>query len=434
MNFIRDSLLTFRGIRAYRAFLKDSDRMPISDMNGITSKWMSKLLYHAHKNIPWYSDGFRKYGVKWGASDPFLELSKLPILTRAEVKANHSDFCWTGATDKGLKFATSGTSGEPLAVYTSPEQWIIEQGVIWRQWKWAGYDFRDRMAIFRSYAPKRGEPRFRVDRLRNWAYFSVFDMDDESISSYVAFLQSWKPRFLRGYPSALLLVAQHALKYGWKIPGLEAVFTASEALPPTLRETVRAAFSVEVFDHYGQAEITAMFHDCERHEGMHLDWEYGHVELVPTDEADVFRIIATNYHNYAMPLLRYDTGDLVEGGWQKCSCGRTSPVVRSIRGRMDDYIVSADGSRFSSVNFYTYFSKLIGIRRFQLVQNVPGELIVNLSTDETHRSDDVRTSLAHQIRSDLTSTSGLRVHVEYPVDFVQSREGKFATFIQRIGK
>ena len=56
-----------------------------------------------------------------------------------------------------------------------------------------------------------------------------------------------------------------------------------------------------------------MFHECEQHEGMHLNWEYGLVELLPTDEKNVYRIIATNLHNFSMPLLRYDTGDLAVG-------------------------------------------------------------------------------------------------------------------------
>jgi phenylacetate-CoA ligase len=272
-----------------------------------------------------------------------------------------------------------------------------------------------------------------MDKLRNWAYFSVFEMDDTAIAEYARFLQAWKPRFLRGYPSSLLLVAQHALRYGWRLPGLKGAFVASELVPPQLREVLRQAFDIELFDHYGQAEITCMFHDCERHEGMHVDWEYGFVELLPSDEPGVHRIIATNLHNTAMPLLRYDTGDLAVGGWEQCSCGRRAPLLRSIRGRKDDFLIAEDGSRMATVNLYTYFSKLSSIQRFQLSQSKPGELIVNFVL---WGSEDVsaRSALSERIRRELEQTTGLLIRVEETVEFMQTSGGKFPAFIQRIGR
>jgi phenylacetate-CoA ligase len=433
MNPLSDALLTLRGIRTYSSFLKASQYLQVDAIRDQQGKWLSSILRNAHANVPWYSSAFRKYGVRVDSQDPFAELVKLPVLTKAEVRENHSDFCVPGVAARSLSFATSGTTGEPLKAYTSPDQWLIEQGVIWRQWKWAGYNFRDRVAIFRSYAPQPGQPLMKVDRLRNWAYFSVFRMDDAAISEYASFLQRWKPRFLRGYPSALMLVAQHALRFGWKLPGLKAAFCASEAVPADLRQALRDAFGIELFDHYGQAEITCMFHDCERHEGMHVDWEYGFVELLPSSEPGCFRIVATNLHNTAMPLLRYDTGDLAEGGWHSCSCGRGAQIVRAIRGRKDDYLIASDGSRMATVNLYTYFSKLQQIRRFQLVQNRPGQLTVSFTLwGEASQAE--MGQLAQKIVAELSKTTGLDVRVASPAEFVQSGEGKFPTFLQRIAR
>lgn len=433
MNPLSDALLTLRGIRAYQSFLSKSDRATDAEVRRQQSEWLGKLLRHAHANVPWYSARFRTYGVRADGPDPFAELAKLPVLTKAEVRENHADFCVPGVAARSMKLATSGTTGEPLVAYTSPEQWVIEQATVWRQWKWAGYRFRDPIAIFRSYAPKPGEPLVKIDRLRNWAYFSVFRMDDAAIDGYAQFLQQWKPKYLRGYPSSLLLVAQHALRRGWKLPGLKGAFAASEAVPAELRGTLREAFGIELFDHYGQAEITCMFHDCERHAGMHVDWEYGFVELLPSSEPGLHRIIATNLHNTAMPLLRYDTGDLAEGGWERCPCGRTAPIIRAIRGRKDDFLIARDGSRMATVNLYTYFSKLGEIQRFQLSQSQPGELVVNFAL--WGAADDARhKALADKVRGDLEQTTGLSVRVPNPPEFVQTREGKFPAFIQRIGK
>jgi len=431
MNKLKDFSLTLRGIWKYFRFLKKSQSFSNNDIKANQSEWLSILLVHAHKNIPWYSTLFRVHGIDVNSTDPLLELKKIPILTKKELRENHADFCISGVAKKSVRFATSGTTGEPLTAFTSFNQWIMEQGIIWRHWKSAGYNFRDRIAIFRSYSPMDGDPLLKIDRLKNWTYFSVFDMDDDAISSYVKYLQKWKPKFLRGYPSALNLIAEHALRNDWSLPSLRGAFSASEVVPETLRENLHRAFGIELFDHYGQAEITCMFHECEDHSGMHVNWEYGIVELLPTDEDGVFKIIATNLHNLSMPLIRYDTGDLALGNWESCQCIRSSPKIKSIRGRKDDYLLMSDRSRVSTVNLYTYFAGLDLIQRFQLIQEKIGELTVLLQLNREF-SDEKCSYFRSKVTKELTSKTHLKIQCPSEFKFVQSAEGKFPVFIQRL--
>jgi phenylacetate-CoA ligase len=431
MTRLDDALLTLRGVWKYRSFLQRSQYFPEGQVRLQQSAWLSALLQHCHRNVPWYAEHFRQHGVQVTGPDPFAELAKLPILTKPTVRERHAYFCAPTVAKRGLTFATSGTTGEPMVAYTTPEQWVMEQGIIWRHWKWAEYRFRDPMAIFRTYAPTPGQPKTRYDRIRNWTYFSVFQMDDPTLDQFAQQLQSWKPRYLRGYPSALLLLAQHANRRGWKLPGVRAAFTASEAVPAELRESLRSAFGIEVFDHYGQAEITCMLHECEAHQGLHLDWEYGLVELVPSATEGLFRIVATNLHNFAMPLLRYDTGDLAVGGWETCPCGRTAPLLKAIRGRADEFLVAKDGTRIPTVHLYTYFSKLGDVRRFQGLQREPGTLIVSLALWSGTADGP---ALFGKVRADLSEMTGLTIVVREEAEFMQTTEGKFPAFIQQVGR
>lgn len=431
MNNIQDKLLTLKGIYFYHKFLKYSEYSPLKKIELQKKNLLSRLLKHCHLNIPWYSIQFKEYGVDFKSNDPFYELSKLPILDKKTVRENHWQFCAPRVADQGLPFYTSGTTGEPLKIYTSPNQWVVEQGIIWRSWKNAGYKFRDKIAVFRSFSPRNNDSIIKIDNLRNWTYFPVYKMDSDSIAEYLNFLKIWKPKYLRGYPSALNVIARFAIREGFKLEGLKGVFTASEALTQECRDNVKQAFDVNIFDHYGQAEITCMFHDCEVHSGMHLDWEYGHVELVPiNNQVDRYEMIATNLHNFAMPLLRYNTGDVVEGGWSTCSCGRTTPIISKICGRSDDYLISNDGAEISSVNLYTYFSKISKIQRFQVQQFMPGHLIVLVSLWSESPADS--DWLKNKIRHELEGMSGFRVDVKLSDDFMQTGEGKFPVFVNKI--
>ena len=53
--------------------------------------------------------------------------------------------------------------------------------------------------------------------------------------------------------------------------------------------------------------------------------------------------MATGFFNPAMPLLRYDTGDLAVPLETPCPCGRALPAVREVQGRFDDLLVTPSG-------------------------------------------------------------------------------------------
>ena len=55
MNKLQDSFLTLKGIWKYSRFLKRSQSFSNDEIITNQSKWLSRLLVHAHKNIPWYS-------------------------------------------------------------------------------------------------------------------------------------------------------------------------------------------------------------------------------------------------------------------------------------------------------------------------------------------------------------------------------------------
>ena len=38
--------------------------------------------------------------------------------------------------------------------------------------------------------------------------------------------------------------------------------------------------------------------------------QYGHVEFGPPDDQGLREVIGTSFHNFAMPLIRYRTGDV----------------------------------------------------------------------------------------------------------------------------
>jgi len=83
-----------------------------------------------------------------------------------------------------------------------------------------------------------------------------------------------------------------------------------------------------------------------------------------------------------MPFVRYQTNDIVTlNGDVKFNNPRPL-CVTEIDGRVDDMIVSENGSRIPSVNFYTVMSKIEGVILFQLFQKLDKSLYFKLVTNQ----------------------------------------------------
>lgn len=432
-NILMDAVLTGAGYVYHRTFLSRSEHWDAVAVKHYQTSKLKKL-FRCAANAPWYQNEFKKISCDVRYDDPWLIYDNLPVLHKNSVRESPGLFKNSRFRGPQLQFSTSGTTGSPLTVLTSYNQWIVEQGIIWRAWKRAGFALGDRVAILRSYAPLAGQPKIKFDRLRNWKYFSVYHMDEDSLWEYANELQSWRPKFLRGYPSSLFEFSKFIKRNKVILPQLQGVFTASEMLSIEMRTQIEDALGVCVFDHYGQAEITAMLHDCEYHDGMHVDWEYGFVDLVPDGaRPGPFRMLATNLHNYAMPLIKYDTGDLIHDQLGACPCGRTSPRVGQILGRATDYVIDLRGARVPGVNLYTHFSKLQLTRQVQIVQRVPGHLEVHVcpwdSSDQQQFLDEITECVAR-----LTSVMNVMAHVHQRSELPKSKSGKQSFIIQEVSE
>jgi len=90
---------------------------------------------------------------------------------------------------------------------------------------------------------------------------------------------------------------------------------------------------------YGTADVRCLGYECMRKNGMHIpddkiveivDPETGK-QLVPGKTGE---IVATTF-NRVYPLIRFGTGDLSILTDTPCPCGRTSPRLVKILGRVD---------------------------------------------------------------------------------------------------
>ncbi len=183
------------------------------------------------------------------------------------------------------------------------------------------------------------------------------------------------------------------------VPHLKYIMTNAEPLPLWQRRDIEHAFGCPVRENYGMAEAMVGASECE-HGTLHLWPDAGVVELLHDDgsitNSGSGEVLGTTLHNRAMPLIRYRTGDRIDGldPHASCACGRTLPVIRAIDGRRDDVIITPDGRRLGRMD--PIFKDSLPIRKAQIVQVSRLELEVRLVPAEGYVSADGDT-LAHRI-------------------------------------
>jgi phenylacetate-CoA ligase len=426
---VKDLYYSFRGIVLYNFFLKNSSYWSREKIEKFQFKKIKILLIESYRGIPLYRQLFDN--VAFNPNTDFnclADFSKIPILKKEFAKENKDLFVNSKYTKNAILFRTSGSTGVPFEILVHPKQWIVEQGVVWRHWKWGGYNFRDPLAMVRSFVPPNEQTLWRTSKISNFTYFSPFHLNDENMAKYLDRMISKKIVVLRGYPSSLATLSEFVLRSGHAIPNIKLVLTASEVLTEADRELIEKAFGAKVSNHYGLAEQIVMMGDCEKHEGLHNYDEYGYLELLDTEISNIKRVIGTNLHNLTTPLIRYDTGDLAVVADIPCSCGRTLLTVKNIIGRKDLMIKTVEGFEIPTTNFYTLMEHYQEIQRWQIVQRSLNEIeIIFASQSITHERV---LSLEQDFKRRLSDEMSLIVSKNGK--FIQKNEGKINPFISMI--
>jgi phenylacetate-CoA ligase len=109
-----------------------------------------------------------------------------------------------------------------------------------------------------------------------------------------------------------------------------------------IRDMVEQKYGIIARDFYATADVGSLAYECSKKSGMHLadeiiveiaDPETGK-ELAP---GEVGELVLTPIDE-TYPLIRFGTGDLAALTYEPCPCGRTSPRLSRILGRIGDAV------------------------------------------------------------------------------------------------
>jgi phenylacetate-CoA ligase len=155
------------------------------------------------------------------------------------------------------------------------------------------------------------------------------------------------------------------------MPGAGAVHPIKiNATPESLSKT--GLFLCSVHDAYASQEAGVIGVHCGHAAGgIHLISEAAVIEVLSEGgnlvNAGPGEMVVTNLTNWAMPFLRYRTGDAIRLEFKaECVCGQSGPMITGISGRDSVYFLFS-GQRFNPSLLNPVFEAL-PIEQFQVIQ------------------------------------------------------------------
>lgn len=425
----------FRGeYKEWFAYFENNSFLDYNSLLDLQNAKLQEFLSMAYNKVPFYKDIFKKNKLTLCDIKSQEDLVKLPLLEKSDLIRLGSKLLNNDIKNKIVWKQTSGSTGKPMRIpwIASVEQ--MEWAFVWARAR-KGVSMGDSNSSFTGLellVPSKNKPPFWVN---NWAnqqrMFSIFHMNDSNMWEYVKALESGYNRYISGYGSSVYVLADFILRNNIKISHKpKAFFNASEELLPSYKETIMKAFGCEVWNHYGQVELAGSItqYECGH---LHYDMDYSILEFLPVSiEANgeiVAEVIATNINNPMWPLIRYKTGDLVVyHPDDKCDL-MPGKVIRRIHGRTGRYFLLPDGRRITNVSVIA--KKCNNLKLMQVIQNVPGEILVNVVKDQKFSIVDEE-KIYHEFQTKLGTD--LSVRLNYVNDIKRTSAGKYISIINNL--
>jgi len=414
------------------------ERASLAEQEAYQSHRLALLVRHCYQNVPYYRRLFEKRHLRPEDVRKPSDLTKLPLLTREDVRSRFPDLLSRSADRRRLRLAhTSGTTGSPLSCYWDQEVDRATNAVLWEHRSWAGFEFGQRHATLLGRVivpPGQLKPPFwRFNRSWNQLFLSSFHLDERTADTYLEAIRRFRADALEAYPSTAYLLAGYLKSRGETLP-LKAVFTTSETLLPIQREAIEERFCCQVFDYLGAAERVLFAGECGAGEGLHLFMGYGITEVTdesgnPRETGEVGHLTVTGLHNFAMPLIRYRLGDVSAILPQSCGCGRKLPLTHPVTTKAEDIVVTPEG-RFISPSVLTHpFKPMSNILASQILQESPERLLIRIVRRAAYGDRDSRI-LVEEFRKRVGPT--MRIDLEFVDVIPRSANGKLRWVISKV--
>jgi phenylacetate-CoA ligase len=402
---------------------------------------------HAYRHVPHYREAIDHLGMRPEDFRTAADLARLPLLERVDVQGDPLPYTSRAhPLSSYVSLSSSGTTGEPVAVYH--DRYSLAQSAGHRRRreavirKLAGKRFRYRQILLRPQGSTGHQAQRAFDRvtlLPRWLRNERRRVSlHEPFETVIEAVNELRPDVISSVGSYVEALFLHLHRHGVRMHLPRVVTYGSEDLSDHARRLVTEEFGIPVLGFYSATETANTGFECERHRGYHVNVDYCPLRIVDPDGNDLpdgerGEVVISNLSNRGTMLLNYRLGDLASLIGEPCDCGRSLPLLSRVEANIGEWVEDAAGERVHPLAFNYVLNEEAGsIWRWRIEQRQPGELVVSVVPKEGCDSDSLRSRLERLLTERLGP--GGRVAVRFADDLPRTPAGKTPYFVSSAGE
>lgn len=353
---------------------------------------LKETIFYAYNYVPYYKKLFNKNSISPEDINEISDLQKIPILTKKLLVDNISELrAENFNSNKCFYVTTGGSTGKPVELYQSNNVWKKELAFTHNLFENFGYNKNSKIASFRLGEFKSlGENIYwKENPIRNEYKFSPYHINKNAITAYVDKLNSVQPEFFLTYSSTILLLLNSMIEAGVKLNYQPVcVFLVSERTKLDEINYIKTNLNCEVTSFYGLTE-RIVFAPMIRENNYVIKRRYGFCELVDKDGLTIEKnntegvIVGTSFENFAMPLIRYDTGDI------SSYVDYDTRKINAIKGRENEFLDCVSSQKISVTSLIMHDDIFRNVLTYQYYQPRKGKTILRVIPKKDFSNTDI---------------------------------------------
>ena len=311
---------------------------------------LKETVHRVYKTVAPYRKKMDDLGIKPEDIKSLKDLSKLPFVTKQDLRDNYPFGLFAVDKDKLVRIhASSGTTGKPTVVgYTQADLETWTECVA-RIACMGGATEKDVAQICFGYGMFTGALGLHYGLEKIGA--TIVPSSTGNSEKQIMYMKDFGTTLLVATPSYALRLAEVARGMGLdpaKDLNVKIGLVGSELLTEAMREEMHKYWGKDmlVTSNYGMSELMGpgVSGECEYLDGMHINEDFFIPEIIDPQTGEILpagekgELVITCIKKEGLPLIRYRTKDITSLIYEPCKCGRTFVRMENLSGRSDDML------------------------------------------------------------------------------------------------
>jgi len=355
----------------------------------VQKQYIEKILKHAVQHTRFYS----------GCNPNNIET--FPIINKIIIQENYDnykvDILHIPEHSGGLfTQRTSGSTGTPFAVLHDSRKRKRRIAELKYFGKIIGFQSHEKLVQLRAWNSWQSKTKSQSIK-ENIIPIDISNLNDGKFAELCHIIKNKKAIALRGYASSIDLIAQYVKSNNIQLPSLKIIIAGSETLLDSTRVLVTQYIGCNIISQYANEENGILAQESIKNKGAENHFYLNHASYYfeifkldkdePASFGELGRIVVTDLFNYAMPLIRYDTGDtgiMLES--DEYSNG--FPVLSKLYGRRLDLIYDRHNNPVHPMAIGRILKNYPDIVQWQFIQKNQSKYLLKIKTADMEKSED----------------------------------------------